>query len=461
MISIRFKLGELSSLRKTLLKDSSREAFAILLAKRERVGDLEVFTVIETLFPKKSDYENQNLTFLRIGEQFIMNALREVQERFDVDSIIDVHTHPFSKNRVSFSGVDDSDEKRFHKFLDENFDFHYGSIVLSQNEYSARVWKREEMPLKKGKGKKRVGSREYKAEIGTQLPSEKILSSDFREKSGDLDKNVQNRGILALGIENMRKIADNQEITIIGAGGTGSVVAESLIHMGFQNINLIDHDHLEVSNMNRVVGATYRDAEENRPKVEVIGEHLQRINPKVEVKKFNKEIQDPKLEEVLARSNWIIMATDNHSSRLYAQNIAFKYFVPFISLGVNITVKDGSVIDESGEVITVRMGDRVCLECLNRINHINIAHERKSAGDKVSEELEKRGYVEGESVKEPAVKTLNAILGNIAVETLVNQYTERTKHQSVTVYEKNIFPTIYEDRESLESRNLECGTCAI
>jgi molybdopterin-synthase adenylyltransferase len=82
----------------------------------------------------------------------------------------------------------------------------------------------------------------------------------------------------------MRTIMHDQVISIVGVGGLGSVVAEHLIHMGFHEINLIDPDVLEVSNLNRVVGAYYEDAQQKRYKVDVVKRHLTRINPKATVR---------------------------------------------------------------------------------------------------------------------------------------------------------------------------------
>ncbi len=66
----------------------------------------------------------------------------------------------------------------------------------------------------------------------------------------------------------------DQVISIVGVGGLGSIIAEHLIHMGFHEINLIDPDVLEVSNLNRVVGAYYEDAQQKRYKVDVVKRHL-------------------------------------------------------------------------------------------------------------------------------------------------------------------------------------------
>src|SRR5258706_681202 len=135
----------------------------------------------------------------------------------------------------------------------------------------------------------------------------------------------------------------DQVVSIIGVGGLGSVVAEHLIHMGFHEINLIDPDVLEMSNLNRVVGAYYEDAEQKRAKVDVVKRHLTNINPKATVVAYKKDVHEKEVESVLALSDWMIVATDNHSSRLKAQELSLQYFVPLVSVRVNITVKEHKV----------------------------------------------------------------------------------------------------------------------
>ena len=265
---------------------------------------------------------------------------------------------------------------------------------------------------------------------------------------------------LVLGLDVMRTIMYHQVISIVGVGGLGSVVAEHLIHMGFHEINLIDPDVLEMSNLNRVVGAYYEDAQQKRYKVDVVKRHVTNINPKATVLAYKSDVHDKEMERVLALSDWMIVATDNHSSRLKVQELSVKYFVPLLSLGVNITVKDNKIEDMSGEVITARVGDYLCLHCLNRINPIKVASERHP--DKtIREELVKRGYVTGKDIKEPAVKTLNSYVATMAVEVLVNQYTDVRRHVPILVYENNGYMSIYEDRESVQLRNKHCFLCNI
>jgi molybdopterin-synthase adenylyltransferase len=455
---IKFKQGDFEYLRARLLEDLSREHFAVLLGKTRKIDGNTMINVIDLLFLEQSDYNQQSVAFLRIKKDFIHKALVELTNRYDVDTIIDVHTHPFTQGRVAFSATDDGDEKSFSLFLKEKFEgLHYASIVFSQSRYSARVWTFSGGSLAA-----------RSARIKTQTSPENILSSDFRETTeAHYEKTAViggegffNRSAAVLGLDVMRTIMHDQVISIVGIGGLGSVVAEHLIHMGFHEINLIDPDILEMSNLNRVVGAYYEDAQQKRSKVDVVKRHLTKINPHATVQAYKKDVHDGEIERVLALSDWMIVATDNHSSRLRTQELSVKYFVPLISVGVNITVKENKIEDMSGEVITARVGDYLCLNCLHRINPIKVASERHP-DQTIRDELVKRGYVTSKDIKEPAVKTLNTYLATMAVEVLVNQYTDLRRHTPILVYENNGHMSIYEDRESVELRNKQCFLCNV
>lgn len=445
--SIRFKNQALSQLRGRLLEDLSNEYFAALLAKQEIVGDLRVLTVMDARYPEADAYEGQGGASLRVSfDSFMRGVLTEIDERLDVDTVIDVHTHPFSKQSAHFSGIDDADEREFAKYL-EPYGIGYASIVFSQTEYSARWW---------GIGKKGRPRWEI-AFVKTQKASEQIPSSDERREVDEVPC-MFDRSVRALGLDGMRAITSAQTVAVVGVGGLGSIIAEHLAHMGFSRIALVDFDRLETANMNRIVGACFADAEAGKLKVEAVRDHLLAINPKAHVKVLPCDVFDDRVEAVIADSDWVLVATDNHASRFHVQELCFKYFVPFITAGVNITVDGGKVADMSGESILVRMGDRVCLSCLGRVNFNEIAKERHP-DPAVREGLVSKGYVTGNDVKEPAVKTLNAHLATIAVDTLVNQYTERRRDAVVTVYEDNDSPSIYEDTYSTEHRCMDCSVC--
>src|SRR5260370_32481842 len=88
---IKFKYGDLECLRARLLEDLSREHFAVLLGKTQKINGYTMITVIDLLFLERSDYNQQSGAFLRIKKDFIHKALVELTNRDDVDTIIDVH----------------------------------------------------------------------------------------------------------------------------------------------------------------------------------------------------------------------------------------------------------------------------------------------------------------------------------------------------------------------------------
>jgi molybdopterin-synthase adenylyltransferase len=452
-VRIRFPQGAFASLREHLLRDTRHEAFALLFGRREPVADSAVILVTETHFPGSQDYESRGPAHLRLRRQYVYDRLVHMQQRGEADTVIDVHTHPFSGGGVAFSGQDDADEQAFHRWLTETLDpIHYASLVLSRSDYAARVWER-------------FGdqSESHPARVRTQTVLEQWPCADDPDLSKDrhaaLDpkEGFLARSVLALGLDALRRIVSDQEIAVVGVGGLGSAIAENLVHSGFHHLHLVDHDRIETTNLNRIVGASAEDASSNRLKVEAVRDHLLRINPAAKVDAHPCEVEDRELLPVLARCDWILLATDSHASRFATQQIALRFGIPLISVGVNIAVTDGHIQDMSGEVITARWGDGFCLNCLGRVDTTGVAAETVPGMDVV---MERRGYVAGRHVKEPAVKTLNAILAARTVDALVNQYTGRQIQPPVLVYEDNQGPRMYADTDSLARRPKDCFHCA-
>ena len=452
-VRIRFPQAAFARLRDGLLRDPRNEAFALLFGRREAVAGCTVIRVIQTHFPVDRDYENRSIAHLRLRREYVYDRLVEMQASTEADTVIDVHTHPFSARGAMFSGQDDADETAFYRWLTDTLnDVHYASIVLSQTDYSARLWLRSDNRIfhEQASVLAQTAVEQWPNAAEPGPPDERMTAMDPSE--GFLA-----RSVLALGLDALTQIVHDQQIAVIGVGGLGSAIAENLVHSGFHHIHLVDHDWVEPTNLNRIVGASAADARSKRPKVQVVGEHLRRINPEALIEAHPSAIEDEGLLPALAQCDWHLLATDNHASRFAAQRIALRFGIPLISAGVNIQVAHGQIEDMSGEVITARWGDGFCLSCLGRINPTQVAAETVPG---LGGELARRGYVAGREVKEPAVKTLNAILAARAVDALVNQYTGRQTQAPILVYEDNQMPSMYPDTESLVRRPKDCFHCA-
>ena len=86
---------------------------------------------------------------------------------------------------------------------------------------------------------------------------------------------------LLLGSEAMNRLAQSR-VAVFGMGGVGGYVVEALVRSGIGAIDLIDHDQVSVSNLNRQIIAT-RDTV-GRDKVEVMRERISSINPDCKVR---------------------------------------------------------------------------------------------------------------------------------------------------------------------------------
>jgi len=58
-------------------------------------------------------------------------------------------------------------------------------------------------------------------------------------------------------------------VAIVGLGGGGSHVHQQLSHAGFEQLSVFDDDFVDLTNLNRLIGATVADAERGALKIEV------------------------------------------------------------------------------------------------------------------------------------------------------------------------------------------------
>ena len=137
---IKFPNQALTELRKNLLADLTNEYYACLLAKTHIISDLCIITVIEAVYPDLSYYKRQGTASLKVSWDFMREVLTEADSRLDVNTVIDVHTHPFSEASAWFSGTDDRDEETFARYLhDKAPDLHYASIECSRRRRIRRA----------------------------------------------------------------------------------------------------------------------------------------------------------------------------------------------------------------------------------------------------------------------------------------------------------------------------------
>jgi len=118
---------------------------------------------------------------------------------------------------------------------------------------------------------------------------------------------VGDSGVEALG---------RSTVTIFGIGGVGSYAAEALARAGVGRLILVDFDRICVTNVNRQVHALKGTL--GKPKVNIMAERLQRINPDAIIEARQAFYSESNAEKMLTpEPDVVIDAIDNVTAKLH------------------------------------------------------------------------------------------------------------------------------------------------
>ena len=129
-----------------------------------------------------------------------------------------------------------------------------------------------------------------------------------------------NRQILLpqIDIKGQQKLAGSH-VTVVGLGGLGCPLATYLAAAGVGELSLIDHDKVELTNLQRQLA--YTDADIDKPKATTIRQLCLNINPDCKINIREQRFDHSEHRHLIEASDVIVDATDNINSRK-AINIA-------------------------------------------------------------------------------------------------------------------------------------------
>ena len=99
------------------------------------------------------------------------------------------------------------------------------------------------------------------------------------------------------------------KVAVVGIGGVGSWVAESLARTGFENIHLIDMDDICVTNTNRQIHTKQHTV--GQLKVEAMAERLRAINPEINAVPVIDFLTKENIAEHLSGFDFVVDAIDS------------------------------------------------------------------------------------------------------------------------------------------------------
>ena len=150
---------------------------------------------------------------------------------------------------------------------------------------------------------------------------------EYYNEKEDLSRWARQTVLPEIGIEGQKKLL-NSHVSIIGIGGLGCPVAQSLVIAGIGKLKLIDDDIVSISNLHRQPLYSFEDV--NKKKILVAKSKLKILNPEVIIETDDAFFDDKNGEELLLKTDVIIDATDNIKSRQKIDKISKKLNIPTV-----------------------------------------------------------------------------------------------------------------------------------
>lgn len=146
---------------------------------------------------------------------------------------------------------------------------------------------------------------------------------------------------------------------VVGAGGLGSPILLYLCAAGVINIDIIDFDKVDESNLNRQILYTMSDI--NEFKTDCAKRRLSQLNPNCNINAYNLMLDDNKLSKIVANYDVIIEAVDNAETKYMINRVCALNSKPVIM---------GSIKDFDGQVLIYIPGKTACYECVYPYSYI-------------------------------------------------------------------------------------------
>jgi len=387
--------ADFEMLRTALLRPDGAEHAAFLYAGVADAGPHRRLLVRRVVLVADEDFgPSPARTEWQIAPRALAHAARECDEAGL--ALIWAHSHPLARRRVGLSPQDRATVVRAHPHL---LDLVHGrpvaALVLGRECAAGEVWTPD-------------GAAELTAvrvvghHVRDVRPSPATLSAQDARFA---------RQVRLLG-EAGQQVLRGLHVAVVGVGGGGSLIMQSLAHLGVGKLTALDFDHVDDSNLSRIVGAEPADARTRTLKVDVMRRMVGRIDPTIEFEGIEADITRQEDARQAADADFVFLATDTMLARFAFNAIVSQFLVPGIVVGSKIVAGRGGRLDLVHVVDRPVLPGGPCLACAGAIEPNQLRLEQVSEPERRAQR-----YADGpgaEAIAEPSVITLNSISTSLA-----------------------------------------------
>ena len=135
-----------------------------------------------------------------------------------------------------------------------------------------------------------------------------------------------------IGIIGQKKIF-SAKVLVVGAGGLGCPLLLYLANTGVGKIGIVDHDKIELSNLNRQILFKYKDL--GKFKVDLTKKRIKEINKKINIKTYKIKINKKNIDKIFKEYDIICDGTDNFETRYLINDYCLKNKKILISAAIS------------------------------------------------------------------------------------------------------------------------------
>ncbi len=155
-----------------------------------------------------------------------------------------------------------------------------------------------------------------------------------------------------IGPPGQAKLARSR-VLIAGAGGLGSLSSLYLAAAGVGHLIIADHDHVELSNLNRQL--LHSEASLGKPKVASASRRLGQLNSAISITEAQVKIDHGSIDDLLKGVDLIVDGCDNYPARQVLNRASLRRSLPLVF---------GGVKGFDGMISSFVPGSSPCFECI-------------------------------------------------------------------------------------------------
>jgi len=143
----------------------------------------------------------------------------------------------------------------------------------------------------------------------------------------ELNQYRRHLSLEGFGDQGQEKLCQSS-VLVIGAGGLGCPVLQYLAAAGVGRIGIIDHDQVEISNLQRQVLFQHQDVGKNKAKV--AAKRLHSLNPLISIISYPEKFSEKNANEFLQDYDLVVDGTDNFASRYLINDACLNHDLPLV-----------------------------------------------------------------------------------------------------------------------------------